>query len=185
MTDSFPKHSIETAPETARPLLDRVRREYGHIPNVYAKMAESPALLEAAIEADRIFETATRFTPLERHAVMQTANRVNGCTYCLAAHGHGAVRGGVCPPETDRRLREGAATGDARIDALCRFTAHLVETRGWVETAELAAFLDAGYDRGQVLDLVLAAAVKTMTNYANHMTHPEIDPRYREKDAAE
>lgn len=179
MTNIFTTHSIETAPAASKPHLERARREYGYIPNVFAKMAESPALLEACLEADRIFEAKANFTPLEQHAIMQTANRVNGCTYCLAAHGTSAVRSKLCPAETDRHLQDGTPTGDARLDALCRFTQHLIEKRGWVDAAERAAFHAAGFTEAQILDIVLAAAVKTMTNYANHITHPEVDARYR------
>ncbi|MDZ4737326.1 MAG: hypothetical protein SGJ07_13350 [Rhodospirillaceae bacterium] len=185
MAKEFATHTSETAPEAARSLLGRVQREYGYIPNVYAKMAESPALLEACLEADRIFETRANFTALEKHAILQTANRINGCTYCLAAHSYGAIRTKECPGETDHRLQRGEPTGDARLDALCRFVAHLIDRRGWADDAELAAFFATGFTRAQALDVVLATALKAMTNHANHLTHPEIDARYRPDAAAE
>ena len=43
----FTTHTIKTAPETSRPLLQRAEKELGFIPNLYAAMAESPATLEA------------------------------------------------------------------------------------------------------------------------------------------
>ena len=180
MSNGYPTHSIETASDAARPLFERARRAFGHVPNVFAKMAESPALFEAYLAVDEIFESKTKFTPLERHAIMQAANRANGCRYCLAAHGHGAVHSGVATAEIDRRLREGQPTGDARLDALHHFTTRMIEQRGWIEPPELAAFLAAGFTREQVLDIVLAVSLKSMSNYANHITHPEIDARYRE-----
>lgn len=45
MIDSFATHAIETAPAAARPLLELVRSEYGHVPGVFAKMAEPPAAM--------------------------------------------------------------------------------------------------------------------------------------------
>jgi hypothetical protein len=45
MIDSFATHAIETAPAAARPLLELVRSEYGHVPDVFAKMAEPPAAM--------------------------------------------------------------------------------------------------------------------------------------------
>lgn len=45
MTD-FPIHSLETAPEKSRPLLEASRKSFGRVPGLYAVMAEAPALLE-------------------------------------------------------------------------------------------------------------------------------------------
>lgn len=43
----FPYHTQDTAPAETRPLLEGARKKYGMIPNLYAKMAEAPALLQA------------------------------------------------------------------------------------------------------------------------------------------
>ena len=41
---------------------------------------------------------------------------------------------------------------------------------------ELATFLAAGYSERHALELVLAIAVKTISNYSNHLFHTQIDP---------
>jgi hypothetical protein len=44
---SFDLHTIETAPEESRPLLENSQKSFGRIPGLHAVMAEAPALLEA------------------------------------------------------------------------------------------------------------------------------------------
>lgn len=41
--------------------------------------------------------------------------------------------------------------------------------------AEIEAFLDAGYSRGQVLEVVLGVGVKTLSNYTNHLAGTPLD----------
>ena len=43
---NFPTHTIETAPEAAKPLLQGAKSAYSFIPNLLGTMAEAPALLE-------------------------------------------------------------------------------------------------------------------------------------------
>jgi alkylhydroperoxidase family enzyme len=43
---------------------------------------------------------------------------------------------------------------------------------------DLAAFLHAGYSEKNVLDIILAIAVKTISNYSNHVMHTPLDARF-------
>ena len=51
-------------------------------------------------------------------------------------------------------------------------------TRGRPSAARAQAIRDAGYGDRQIPDIVLAFAVKTISNYANHVTHPEVDDAF-------
>lgn len=42
----------------------------------------------------------------------------------------------------------------------------------------LQKFVDAGYLERQVLDIVLALAVKTLSNYSNHLFGTQLDERF-------
>jgi len=48
-------------------------------------MAEAPALLEGYLALAKIFDTSD-LNAAERQIVLMTNNRLNGCTYCMAAH---------------------------------------------------------------------------------------------------
>ncbi|MFY2824219.1 carboxymuconolactone decarboxylase family protein [Ruegeria sp. MALMAid1280] len=48
-------------------------------------MAEAPALLEGYMSLAGIFGK-TDLSETERQFILMTNNRLNGCTYCMAAH---------------------------------------------------------------------------------------------------
>jgi len=51
----------------------------------------------------------------------------------------------------------------------------MVDSRGNPPPEELQAFRDAGYSDRQALEIVLAMAVKTLSNFSNHLMHTEPD----------
>ena len=56
-----------------------------------------------------------------------------------------------------------------RLAALHDFIRTLVVKRGLPSQADVGTFLAAGYSERQILEIVLAIAVKTLSNYANHL----------------
>lgn len=172
----FPYHTQDTAPVDARPLLEGAKKKYGMIPNLYAKMAEAPALLQAYLQIAELF-ARSGLTPVEQQVVLLTVSRVNGCGYCVGAHSVLADMGGV-PAEVTDAIRTDAPIADARLEALRRFTARLVEARGWLPEADVAAFLTAGYTSANVLDVVLGVGQKTLSNYTNHLVGTELDAAF-------
>ena len=56
-----------------------------------------------------------------------------------------------------------------------RFARAVVRERGWVPEAERDAFIAAGYGAEQVLDVITAVAMKTLSNYANHLATTPLD----------
>ena len=75
---------METAPEGAKPALQAIKGKIGFVPNLMATMAEAPVLVESYMTMMGIFEK-TNLTPTEREIILMTNNRLNGCTYCMAA----------------------------------------------------------------------------------------------------
>jgi len=51
-------------------------------------------------------------------------------------------------------------------------------SRGLPDRKQTDAFLSAGYGERQILEIVLAMAVKTLSNYANHLFHTPLDPAF-------
>lgn len=56
-----------------------------------------------------------------------------------------------------------------RLNALRDFAQRMARERGAVDDAAVQAFLDAGFGRRQVLEVVLGVAQKVMRNYVNHL----------------
>ena len=49
---TFKTHSIESAPEASKPLLEGAQKAYQFVPNLLATMAEAPSLLEGSRPSD-------------------------------------------------------------------------------------------------------------------------------------
>ena len=81
---------------------------------------------------------------------------------------------GVPATVTDA-IRDGTAIPDARLAVLHDFTRTMVTKRGLPSQADVQAFLAAGFSERQILEVVLAMSVKTLSNYANHLFHTPLD----------
>jgi len=165
----------EADPDSAvAAVLAKARQQVGFIPNMYAGMANVPGLLETYLSGYGHFRTGSNFTKTEQEVVLLTISRVNACTYCVAAHSTLADMAKV-PVEVTDAIRDGKPVPDERLDALVRFTSVLVESRGLPSADDLDDFLAAGYTDQDVLQIVLAIAVKTLSNFSNHLLHTPVD----------
>ena len=77
-------------------------------------------------------------------------------------------------------VRTRQALPDKRLEALRRFTRAVVSERGWVPTQEREAFFAAGYGPEQVLDVITAVAMKTISNYTNHLASTPLDAAFQQ-----
>ncbi len=172
MTD-FTTHSIESAPEASKPYLQGALDGFGFVPNLLATMAEAPALLEGYMNLAGIFDKSD-MSETERQIILMTNNRLNGCVYCMAAHTMLSKMGGV-PDDVIEALRNNTPIADPKLEALRTFAAVINESRGWPTDAQVETFLAAGYTRQTVLEVVLGTAVKTLSNYTNHVAETNLD----------
>ena len=179
---SLPAVDVSTASDAARPLLERAQRESRMIPNMYARMANAPALLATYQDGYARFRAESGFTPAEQEVVFLSISRENECEYCVAAHSFVAdVMSGVPQAVTDA-IRDDAEIPDGKLAVLSRFSRQLVATRGRPSQAEAQAFLGAGYSEAQILYLVLAVAVKTLSNYSNHLFETPVDAVFKARE---
>ncbi|MGE0641576.1 MAG: carboxymuconolactone decarboxylase family protein [Thermoanaerobaculia bacterium] len=172
----FIVHSQETAPEASRFALAGAQSKFGFVPNLIGMLADSPAAVGGYLGLGEQFDKSS-FTPAERQVVLLAVSFENSCDYCMAAHTVVAGMSKV-PAVAIEALRSGEPLPDARLDALARFTRAVVRERGRVSEPDLAAFLAAGFTQAQVLEVVLGVAMKTLSNYANHLAHTPLDPAF-------
>lgn len=172
----FVVHSQETAPEESRFALAGVKSKFGFVPNLMGMLADSPAALGGYLGIGEQFDKSS-FTPAERHVVLLAVSFENACDYCMAAHSVVAGMSRV-PAAAIEALRTGGQLPDARLEALTRFTRAVVRQRGRVSESGVEAFLAAGFNRAQVLEVVLGVAMKTLSNYANHLAETPLDQAF-------
>lgn len=170
---SFTLHTPATAPAAAKPILENVEAAWKFIPNLHRILAESPATLEAYSTAFSLFDKSS-FTAKERQVIYLAINYENECEYCMSGHSALAAMAGV-DADVIEALRENTTVANARLQALRSFAASVTRTRANLETGELEAFLAAGFTKAQVLEVILAVSVKTISNYVNHVANTPLD----------
>jgi hypothetical protein len=74
--------------------------------------------------------------------------------------------------------QQGGPMHEPGLEALRRFAELVVTTRGRVPAEALSAFEAAGYTAAQVLEVVLGVALKTLTNYVNHIARPPVNAQF-------
>lgn len=170
------KKSRDNAEPRAKAALETVQKGLGFIPNMYANMANSPSALETYGVGYNFFRSDSGFTPAQQEVVFLTISHENGCEYCMAAHSMVGEKMSGVPAPVLNALREGLPLPDGKLQALSVFTRVMVASRGKPGRQDLQAFLAAGFSERQVLEIILAIAVKTISNYSNHVFHTDVDP---------
>ena len=100
-------------------------------------------------------------------------SEVNGCRYCLSAHTViGGMNGFTQAEIID--LRSGKSS-NAKLNALVVLAKDITENRGRASAKNLQAFYDAGYTKGNLVDLMLQISDKIAMNYLHNLTQIEID----------
>lgn len=173
MSTSYPVHTLESAPEAARAALEGLKKSFGLVPNLAATMATSPTLVTAFVGALVVFVSGT-LDARERQVVLLGNAVANRCAWAVAFHSTAALREGVTQADVDA-LRAGRNPEDPRHRALASLVRALVEKRGHLADADVAAFTGAGYTHAQLLEVIAGQGASMMANYAGNVTRPPLE----------
>jgi uncharacterized peroxidase-related enzyme len=159
----------------AKPIMEGTQKKMGMVPNMYRTMANAPELLETYSTGYEGFRKHSGFTSAEQEVVLLSVSFENACTYCMAAHSFIADKMSGVPTEVTDAIREGKEVPDSKLRALSTLTREMVRSRGWPSEDTVKTFFEAGYTEQQVLYVLLAVAVKTISNYSNHLFDTPVD----------
>ena len=160
-----------TTPEGSRELLAQIERAFGKAPNIAKTLAQSPAALQAWFGLNGAL--ASTLTPALREQISIAVAEANGCGYCLSAHTAVGAMVGLDVQEL-ALAREGGSR-DARREAALQFALAVLESRGDVSDDQLERVRAAGFEDGEIAEIVAHVALNVLTNYFNHVAQPEID----------
>ena len=169
------KLEISPVSPISQEIFNKTEKGLGFVPNMYVKMGNNAALLDAYTYSYNSFRANSGFTPVEQEVVFLSVAYENNCEYCMAAHSFvGDVMTKV-PTEVTNAIRDGKQIPDVKLAALSKLTRSLTANRGIVPQGEIDEFLAAGYSETNVLGIIAGIGVKTLSNYSNHITNPEVD----------
>lgn len=171
--EKFQLYEIEDAPEKSKKVLLEIQKKWGFVPNLMKIFSESPFLLKGYVALSELFSNSS-FSSDEQHIILLTVSFENTCHYCMAAHTGLAIKTGLNENIVEA-LRAGNSLDDPKLEALRLFTSKMVRSRGWLEENDTKSFLNAGYTKAQMLEVILGVALKTMSNYTNHIAQTPVD----------
>lgn len=178
MSQLLKPQTIESAPEGSKATLEGIKKGFGFIPNLMATFANSPAVLNGYMGLDAVWETSS-LTPKERQIVLLTTSVTNHCPYCTAAHS--TILKGMMKvdPAIVKAIRTGETLSDTKLNALVQFTKEVVGERGYVSERTKMNFLEAGYQAPAMMDVLVGVALKTISNYLDHLNPTTIDEAFK------
>ncbi|GAC04212.1 MAG: carboxymuconolactone decarboxylase family protein [Alteromonadaceae bacterium] len=176
MTD-FTLHTVETAPEKSKPILEQSQKTNGMLPNLHAVMAEAPGLLEGYQVLHKLFMDSS-FDAEELTVVWQTINVEHNCTYCVPAH-TAIAHSMKVSDDLIEALRNTETMPTEKLQVLHETTLAMVRERGIVSDDVVQKFYAAGYGQRQLLEIILCLSQKVMSNYTNHVAETPLDEPFK------
>lgn len=161
----------------AKELLEAARKKLGGTPNIITTLAQSPAALDAYLGFAGALSGGTLPAGLREQIALGVAG-ANSCAYCASAHTVIGAKAGLSNEELALALD--SEPSDPRSAAAVRLARLIVEKRGLLSDEDVRAARAAGFDDGQIVEIVANTALNIFTNYFNHVAQTEVDfPRVR------
>lgn len=168
----------ETATGTNKDIFDETKSTIGFVPNMYANMANMPAVLHTYMHGYQSFREESGFSSQEQEVIFLAISTKNNCEYCVGAHSMIADKMSNVPADVLEAIRGGKEIPDRKLAVLDAFTRVMFDTKGNPDKDDIAAFHAAGYEDKDILSIVLAISVKVLSNYSNHLFATDLDDAF-------
>jgi alkylhydroperoxidase family enzyme len=175
---TFPVHTIQSAPEQSKPPMEALQGAFGMIPNLIGAMSTSPVLINSLVGLFGKVHGSS-FSEAEVQILLLTNAVTNGATWAVAFHTALGLKEGLDAADV-QAIRERRLPKNAKHAALSKLARTLIEKRGHLNDQDVSAFLDAGYDKSLLLEAIAAIAASTITNYTCSVTQPPVDAPFQE-----
>lgn len=152
-------------------IFDNLKKGVGFVPNIYAAMGHSENALGSYLQFSG---AATSLSKKEKEAVDLAVSQLNGCRYCQSAHTAIGKMNGFTDDQIIE-LRKGGASWDKKINVLAQTAQRIAATNGKIGIEALASFYEAGYTKENLVDLIVAIGIITITNLFHNVTDVPID----------
>ena len=152
--------------------LSAVKVKLGMVPNLFLTLAQSPAVLSGYLALLDALGKGILTAP-QRSIIALAVAQANECTYCLSAHTL-MGKGAGLSADAIRDARRGKAE-NAIDNAVAAFARRVVEARGQISDADLAAARSTGLGDAHIVEIVANVAINVLTNYTNNVAQTDID----------
>ncbi len=152
-------------------LFDNIKKGLGKVPNLYATFAHSDNALGTYLALQN---AKSSLKAKEREVINLVVSQVNDCRYCQSAH---TVLGKLNGFTEDQilEIRGGSVSFAPKLDALARLVKSITKTHGKPDAALVDTFFAAGYNEGNLVDVIMVIGDKIISNYLHGVTQVPID----------
>lgn len=164
--------ALEQSSPTTRPMLDALKKGLGMVPNLFATIAQSGAALGGYLAFSDALSKGT-LTGREVELLNLYTSELNGCGYCLSAHGALARRFDL-NAEQIANARRGRGQNE-REDAMLALVQRVVRTGGGGAGAEFERARSAGVSDAAIIEVLAHVASKTFTNAVAQVAQVTLD----------
>jgi len=165
--------TIEAAPAAAQAVLLAVAQQLGSAPNMFRLLSNSPAALEGFVALSGSLNKG-KLPAQTRERIALAVSEFNGCDYCLSAHTY-LGRNFAKLDDAEITANRSGASNDPKADVAVRFAVAVARERGHIRAEQVQAVKAAGYDDGQIIEIVQHVAATIFTNYINEVAKTDID----------
>lgn len=143
----------------------------GFVPNLYAVFAHSETALSNYLTLQN---AKTSIKAKEREVINLVVSQVNECNYCLSAHTAIAKMNGFTD-EQILEIRRAEISFDPKLSVLAKLAKSITKNKGHADSELVEDFYSAGYNNGNLVDVVMVVGDRTITNYLFALTAIPID----------
>ena len=162
----------ELAQGRTKQLLDAVQQAFGVIPNTAKVMANSPAVLDGFLAFSTAMGEAEIGAKLHNQVKLNTSE-TNSCDYCTSILSAVAPAAGLSAD--DILAGRTGDSEDPRIKAVLAFANDVLEHRGKVSDDQIASVKAAGFNDGEIVEIVMSVVLGCFTNFLNNVADTELD----------
>lgn len=154
-------------------LFNAIQNKLGMVPAMMRTMGTSSAVLGGYLQLNAILGDGDLGPKLGELIALTVAN-ANSCEYCNAAHSFIGEKLVHIDSASIAQAREGRSS-DPKIRAALDFARTLIAKKGIVSDDDVNKVKAAGYNEGQVAEIIAHVALNIFTNYFNNTAKVAVD----------
>jgi uncharacterized peroxidase-related enzyme len=153
-------------------LYTAIQGQLGMVPNFLKIFANSPTALRAFLGLYCIANDGSLDLQTRERIALGLAEQ-NACEYCVSAHTAIGRKAGLSSAEIEAN-RSGTSQ-DAKASVAVKFACSLAACSGEVTTAELLEIRNAGYNDGEIVEIITHVGMNILTNILGKASRVEVD----------
>ncbi len=168
----FPVPSLDEMPDDIRSMVETIQEKSGFVPNVFLALAHRPAEFRAFFAAhDALMDKSEGLSKAEREMIVVATSAVNGCLYCVIAHGAILRIRAKNPLIADQlAINPWKADLSQRERLIIEFAIRMVNDSGSFNDADLEQLRDGGLTDDEIWDIGAITAFFAMSNRLANLT---------------